>query len=69
MGRAKHGSELQEDTKMRVMMIVKASKESEAGVMPSADELDAMGKYNGELVKAGVLLAGKACIRARRASA
>ncbi len=41
---------------MRVMMIVKASKESEAGVMPSEELLAAMGKYNEELMKAGVLL-------------
>jgi hypothetical protein len=41
---------------MRFMMIVKASKESEAGVMPSEKLLSAMGKYNEELMKAGVLL-------------
>src|SRR5438067_193308 len=41
---------------MRFMMIVKASKESEAGVMPSEKLLDAMGKFNEELQKAGVLL-------------
>src|SRR5215470_9833121 len=41
---------------MRFMMIVKASKESEAGVMPSEELLSAMGKYNEELMKAGVLL-------------
>lgn len=40
---------------MRCMMIVKASKESEAGVMPSEKLLSAMGKYNEELMKAGVL--------------
>jgi uncharacterized glyoxalase superfamily protein PhnB len=40
------------------MVIVKASKESEAGVMPSTDLLAAMGKYNEELVRAGVMLAG-----------
>lgn len=44
---------------MRVMMIVKANKDSEAGVMPSTDLLNAMGKYNEELVKAGVMLAGE----------
>ncbi|HMM65779.1 MAG TPA: YciI family protein [Dokdonella sp.] len=44
---------------MRFMLIVKASRESEAGVMPSTDLLAAMGKYNEELVKAGVLLAGE----------
>ena len=38
---------------MRFMMLVKASAESEAGVMPSAEALQAMGRYNGELIKAG----------------
>lgn len=41
---------------MRFMMIVKATKESEAGVMPSQEMLATMGKYNEELMKAGVLL-------------
>jgi hypothetical protein len=41
---------------MRFMMIVKASKDSEAGIMPGEDLLAAMAKYNEELVKAGVLL-------------
>jgi len=41
---------------MKFMMIVKATKESEAGVMPSEALLSAMGKYNEELMKAGVLL-------------
>jgi hypothetical protein len=41
---------------MRFMMIVKASKESEAGHMPSEEMLSAMGKYNEQLMKAGVLL-------------
>lgn len=44
---------------MRFMVIVKASKESEAGIMPSHDILAAMGKYNEELVMAGVMLAGE----------
>lgn len=44
---------------MRFMMIVKASKESEAGVMPEAELLAAMGKYNQELAEAGALLAGE----------
>jgi hypothetical protein len=44
---------------MRVMVIVKASKESEAGVMPSQQLLTDMGKFNEELVKAGVMLAGE----------
>src|SRR5579863_7939621 len=43
---------------MRVMVIVKASKESEAGVMPSAELLSEMGKFNEKLVAAGVMLAG-----------
>lgn len=43
---------------MRFMVIVKASKDSEAGVMPSEELLAAMAKYNEELVKAGVMLDG-----------
>jgi hypothetical protein len=43
---------------MKVMVIVKASKASEAGEMPSQELLAAMGKYIEELVKAGILLAG-----------
>ena len=42
---------------MRVMVIVKASKDSEAGIMPTREIFTAMGKFNEELVKAGVLLA------------
>ena len=44
---------------MRVMVIVKASKESEAGVMPDEKMLTEMGAFNEELVKAGVMLAGE----------
>ena len=44
---------------MRVMVIVKANKDSEAGILPSQEILAAMGKYNEELVKAGVMLAGE----------
>ena len=44
---------------MRVMVIVKASKESEAGVMPDTQMLTAMGKYNEELANAGIMLAGE----------
>ncbi|MCC2663205.1 MAG: dehydrogenase [Geminicoccaceae bacterium] len=44
---------------MRFMMIVKASKESEAGLMPSEELLTAMGKYNEELVNADVMRAGE----------
>jgi hypothetical protein len=44
---------------MRVMVIVKANKDSEAGILPKKDLLEKMGKYNEELVKAGVMLAGE----------
>ena len=44
---------------MRFMIIVKATKDSEAGVMPSEQLLRDMGKFNEELVKAGVMLAGE----------
>jgi hypothetical protein len=43
----------------RFMVMVKATKDSEAGVMPREELLSAMGKYNEELVKAGVMLAGE----------
>lgn len=43
---------------MRFMVLVKGNEDSEAGVMPSEELVTAMGKYNEELVKAGVLLAG-----------
>jgi len=43
---------------MRVMVLVKATKDSEAGIMPSTELLEAMGKYNEELVNAGIMLAG-----------
>jgi len=43
---------------MRFMVIVKASKDTEAGVMPSTELLTAMGKFNDEMIKAGVMLAG-----------
>jgi len=42
-----------------VMVLVKATKDSEAGLMPSTELLEAMGKYNEELVKAGIMLAGE----------
>jgi hypothetical protein len=44
---------------MRFMVIVKATKESEAGAMPSEEILTAMGKFNEQLMKAGVMLAGE----------
>ena len=44
---------------MRFMVIVKASKDTEAGVMPSTEQLTAMGQFNEELVKAGMMEAGE----------
>lgn len=44
---------------MRFMVLIKATKETEAGVLPSEELLTEMGKYNEELVKAGVMLAGE----------
>lgn len=44
---------------MKVMVLVKANQDSEAGIMPSTELLTAMGKYNEDLVKAGVMLAGE----------
>ena len=44
---------------MRVMVLIKATEESEAGVMPSQELLTQMGNFNEELVKAGVMLAGE----------
>src|SRR5262249_47040779 len=47
------------DTTMRFMVIVKANQDSEAGVLPEEKMLTAMNKFNEELVKAGVMLAGE----------
>jgi hypothetical protein len=44
---------------MRFMMIVNADERSEAGVLPSAEELRAMGEFNEEMINAGVMLAGE----------
>ena len=44
---------------MRVMVLVKATKDSEAGIMPSTELLEAMGKFNEELIKAGIMQAGE----------
>src|SRR5262245_37817112 len=52
-------AQTKERPEMRFMAIVKASKASEAGEMPSAELFEAMGKFNEELVKAGVMLAGE----------
>jgi hypothetical protein len=51
---------------MKVMVIVKASRDSEAGVMPSERLLREMGQFNEELVKAGVMLAGEGLHRSSR---
>ena len=50
---------IQEEVTMRFMVMVKATSQSEAGTMPSTELLAAMGNFNEELVKAGVLLAGE----------
>src|SRR5690606_23858104 len=47
-----------EETDMRVMVMVKATRDSEAGIMPTTELLEAMGKYNQELVNAGIMLSG-----------
>jgi hypothetical protein len=54
---------------MRFMVLVKADKNTEAGVMPSEKLLTEMTRYNEELAKAGVLLAARGSTRARRAPA
>ena len=53
---------------MRVIVFVKATKESEAGQMPDQKLLTDMGRFNEELVKAGVMLAGEGLIQVRKAS-
>jgi hypothetical protein len=50
--------ENKETKAMRVMVMVKATKDSEAGLMPSSELLEAMGRYNEELAKAGIMLSG-----------
>ena len=44
---------------MRVIVLVKATEDSEAGIMPTMELLEAMGKYNAELLEAGIMLAGE----------
>src|SRR5688500_6293034 len=46
-------------TTMRYMMLVKANKDSEAGVLPTKEQVDEMGVYNQKLIDAGVMLAGE----------
>jgi len=50
------------------MVIVKASKESESGAIPTAKELQEMGKFNEELIKAGVMLAGEGLLESKKGS-
>ena len=58
-GGGRSGLPIRGERAMRVMVLVKATKDSEAGVMPSTELLEAMGKFNEELVKAGIMLAGE----------
>jgi len=61
-GSAAQPAELRDEKRsktMRFMVIVKASKDTEAGIMPSTELLTAMGKFNEELVKAGMMEAGE----------
>jgi hypothetical protein len=58
-GRAEHNTYTNGDGTMRFMILVKADKDTEAGVLPSTELLAAMGKFNEELVKAGIMLAGE----------
>jgi hypothetical protein len=54
-----NGAPERKDNPMKVMVIVKATKNSEAGAMPTKELFEAMGRFNEELVKAGVMLAGE----------
>jgi hypothetical protein len=53
------GPAIPEENDMRVMVLVKATEDSEAGVLPTTEQLSAMMAYNEELVKAGIMLAGE----------
>ena len=53
------GNGVREENDMKVMVLVKATEDSEAGVMPSTELFEAMGRFNEELVNAGVMLAGE----------
>jgi hypothetical protein len=53
---------------MRFMVMVRANEETEAGVMPSTETLAAMGKFNDEMVKAGIMLAGEGLHPSMRAT-
>jgi hypothetical protein len=51
---------------MRFLVMVKGDEQSESGAIPSAEDLAAMGRYNDELIKAGVLLAGEGLLESAR---
>jgi hypothetical protein len=59
MDEARVGLVRSKEKTMRVMVLVKATKDSEAGIMPSTELFEAMGKYNEALADAGILLAGE----------
>jgi hypothetical protein len=67
LGEGLPAQRIDKDTTMRFMVIVKATKDSEAGIMPSEQLLTEMGKYNEELVKAGVMEQGMVCTPVPRA--
>jgi hypothetical protein len=52
-------TETESETAMRFIVMVKASKDSEAGILPSTEQFAEMGRFNDELVKAGIMLAGE----------
>ena len=52
-------TETESETAMRFIVMVKASKDSEAGILPSTEQFAEMGKFNDELLKAGIMLAGE----------
>ena len=52
-------TETESETAMRFIVMVKASRDSEAGILPSTEQFAEMGKFNDELVKAGIMLAGE----------
>jgi len=56
---SRHEPKIESEQAMRFIVMVKATKDSEAGVLPSKEQLREMGQFNDELVKAGVMLAGE----------
>ena len=59
MNKGMTSTQNESETAMRFIVMVKANKDSEAGIMPTEEQLKDMGKFNDELVKAGVMLAGE----------